>query len=378
MWMEYEVLKNINQIIERDSKDTTYKFALLRATVEVIQEKSPHIVCNEARVTIPVGLLVLKWLEYYYPIIEARLPQKSGDNLKTNTLTFRSQFEELTDYYQNNGGYDVFYKDFIKCSYPDKLNEIVYYLCKTIRDTITKQPMRYIGRSISEDYYSIYKKVNEGPRLSKPDKLDVEFMIDRFGRFSIPLDYFSVFEYLGSFITGTHSILINWAKFTVEKGGRTLSMRNVLPKILQSPLNERDVSISSRIFDNYTKEVGSLYCVWSGNKIQSDRNVDHVLPFSVWRNNNLWNLLPSKQKVNSNKNDRIPSLNLLNKSRDRIIEYWQYIYSQEPEIFTRELKVSLVNKDLLNENNWETTAFNALEDKSRYLIETRGFEAFNL
>ena len=29
--MAYETLKHINQIIERDSKDTTYKFALLRA-----------------------------------------------------------------------------------------------------------------------------------------------------------------------------------------------------------------------------------------------------------------------------------------------------------------------------------------------------------
>ncbi|MDZ7807407.1 MAG: hypothetical protein U5K71_09870 [Gracilimonas sp.] len=87
--MEYEVLKNINQIIERDSKDTTYKFALLRATIEVIQQKSPHSVIKSDLVIMPVGLLVLKWLEYYYPIIEARLPQKSGDDLDSNTLTFQ-------------------------------------------------------------------------------------------------------------------------------------------------------------------------------------------------------------------------------------------------------------------------------------------------
>ncbi len=376
--MEYEVLKNINQIIERDSKDTTYKFALLRATIEVIQEKSPHIVAKGDRVIMPVGLLVLKWLEYYYPIIEARLPQKSGDNLSTRTLTFRSQFEKLTDYYQNKGGYDVFYKDFIKCSYPSTLNTTIYYLCKSIRDTITKQPMRYIGGSISNNHYSIFKKVEGDQRLSKPNKLDVEFMIDRFGQFSIPKDYFSVFEYLGSFITGTHSILINWAKFTVAKGDRSLSMNKVLPKILQSPLNERDVSISSRIFDDYTQEIGPLYCVWSGKKIKDDRNIDHVLPFAVWRNNDLWNLLPSKKKVNGDKNDRIPDINLLNQSKDRIIDYWKYIYNQEPEIFTRELKVSLVNKELLDQKNWEIIAFDALKDKSRYLIETRGFEAFNL
>ena len=188
------ILRNINQIIERDSKDTTYKFALLRATIEIIQQKTPHAQIKGGRVSLPVGLLVLKWLEYYYPIIEARLPQKSGDNLDSNTLTFRSKFETITYYYKEKGGYDVFYKEFIKCTYPKELNEIIYTLCKSIRDTITKQPMRYIGRSISEDYYSIFRKEDSGERLRRPDKLNVEFMIDRFGRFTIPLDYFKVFE----------------------------------------------------------------------------------------------------------------------------------------------------------------------------------------
>jgi hypothetical protein len=376
--MDYQVLKNINQIIERDSKDTTYKFALLRASIEIIQQKTPHATTNGDRVSIPVGLLVLKWLEYYYPIVEARLPQKSGDNLDTNTLTFRSHFEKVTDYYKDKGGYDVFYKEFMKCSYPDELNDDIYTLCKSIRDTITKQPMRYIGRSISDDFYSIFKKEEGGERLRKPDKLDVEFMIEQFGRFTIPLDYFTVFEYLGSFITGTHSILINWAKFTVDKGDRLLTMQKVLPKILQSPLSERDTKISVKIFDNYFREKGQLHCVWSGKKIQDDRNLDHVLPFSIWRNNDLWNLLPAKGKVNSDKNDRIPGVELLDKSKDRIIGYWKYISESEPEIFTRELSVSLINNRLMDQNNWENSAFIALKEKSRYLIETRGFEEFNL
>ncbi|MEX0844251.1 MAG: HNH endonuclease domain-containing protein, partial [Balneolaceae bacterium] len=373
--MEYEVLKNINQIIERDSKDTTYKFALLRATIEVIQQKSPHSIIKNDRVSMPVGLLVLKWLEYYYPIVEARLPQKNGDDLDSNTLTFRSQFEEITDHYKSIGGYDVFYKDFLKCRYPDEMNDLIYSLCKKIRDTITKQPMRYIGSSISDNFYSIYKKEEGGPRLSKPQKLDVEFMIERFGRYTIPLDYFTVFEYLGSFITGTHSILINWAEFTKEKSNRSLSLQKILPIILQSPLDERDTKISSDIFDNYLSEHGNLFCVWSGKTIRGNRNIDHLLPFSVWRNNDLWNLLPSTAKMNSDKKDRIPGTLLLESSKDRIISYWKYIHKSEPEIFRKELKISLIAD---NSSNWENAAFNSLKEKSRYLIETRGFEEFNL
>jgi hypothetical protein len=82
-----EVLKNINQIIERDRKETTYKFALLRATIEVIQEKSPYQRFKNGRVILPVGLLILKWLEYYYPIIEKELPQRNSDDLDSFTLS---------------------------------------------------------------------------------------------------------------------------------------------------------------------------------------------------------------------------------------------------------------------------------------------------
>ena len=36
--MDNEVFFNISKIIERDSKTTTYKFALLRGVIDIIQE----------------------------------------------------------------------------------------------------------------------------------------------------------------------------------------------------------------------------------------------------------------------------------------------------------------------------------------------------
>ena len=73
--------KTINTIIERDSKDTTYKFALLRSVIEVSQEFQ-HL-RKEAGdlVSLPLGLLIEKWLLYYYPIIESQefLPQMHGE-----------------------------------------------------------------------------------------------------------------------------------------------------------------------------------------------------------------------------------------------------------------------------------------------------------
>ncbi|MCH2451542.1 MAG: hypothetical protein MK198_15565 [Gracilimonas sp.] len=128
--MTFETLKKINQIIERDSKDTTYKFALLRATIEVIQEKSPYQKDKADRIILPTGLLILKWLEYYYPIIEKELPQRNGDNLDSFTLSFRALFKEVTDFYSGKGGLSVFYSELVKGNLPNEIEETVFQFCK--------------------------------------------------------------------------------------------------------------------------------------------------------------------------------------------------------------------------------------------------------
>lgn len=373
--MIFETLKNINQIIERDSKDTTYKFALLRATIEVIQEKSPYQKSQDDRVILPVGLLILKWLEYYYPIIENELPQRNGDNLDSFTLSFRSLFKEVTNFYSIRGGLSVFYSELIRGNLPDEIEGTVFQLCKKLRDTIKDQPMRYIGKSVNGTEYSIYKREETNIQLRQPDKMDVNFLIEHFTEFSIPKTYFDVMELMGSFITGMHSILINWAEFTVDKD-KSLNKSQVLETMLKSPQEARNVLLSEKIFKTLKKNDG-LECVWSGSRITDDLNIDHVLPFSVWRNNDLWNLLPAKAKVNNSKRDKIPSLELLDNRKDRIISYWQFIWEAEQTGFEKELNVNLITKQDFNKSNWENLAFQSLKEKCRYLIETRGFEEFH-
>jgi len=48
--MNNEVFTNISKIIERDSKSTTYKFALLRGVIDVILDNSPYISFSKERV----------------------------------------------------------------------------------------------------------------------------------------------------------------------------------------------------------------------------------------------------------------------------------------------------------------------------------------
>ena len=71
--MNNVVYSNISKIIERDSKSTTYKFALLRGVIDIIQDNSPFISISKDRVQIPTGLLIEKWMMYYYPILESSI-----------------------------------------------------------------------------------------------------------------------------------------------------------------------------------------------------------------------------------------------------------------------------------------------------------------
>ena len=92
-----DIYQNLLRILRYESKDTTYKFALLRGLIEISSE-SPHIKQGADFVTAPFGLLVEKWVQYYWPIIEQDIPQKHGGE-KTKPLAFRRIFKALTDVY---------------------------------------------------------------------------------------------------------------------------------------------------------------------------------------------------------------------------------------------------------------------------------------
>ena len=73
--------KTINTIIERDSKDTTYKFALLRGAVEISQEYQ-HLKHERGnRFEFPLGFSLRNGCFTIIRLLKARnFPQKSGEN----------------------------------------------------------------------------------------------------------------------------------------------------------------------------------------------------------------------------------------------------------------------------------------------------------
>ena len=85
-------------------------------------------------------------------------------------------------------------------------------------------------------------------------------------------------------------------------------------------------------------ETGGLECVWSGKVLSGDFDVDHAIPFSLRHDNSLWNLFPADSKINNRKRDKLPTLDLVEKSRDRLMYYWEMLNDHLHEIFISDFR----------------------------------------
>lgn len=369
--MNNEVFYNISKIIERDSKTTTYKFALLRGVIDIIQDNSPYITFIDNQVQIPTGLLIEKWLLYYYPIMQSQIPipQINGQA----NLAFGTQLQKLIIDYETRGGFSVFYNDLREKGIPKDLHSEFFELTKKLRDTITKMPMKYIGRSISSNFYSIFTYKNTTTKSLT--KIDIQALIKNFGTFSIPLEYYDAFKILGSFINGQDSILFKWAEFSVNASREQLTVNKVLNEVLTSPITERNIKESKLLYKEILNKEGKVYCVWTGRNI-TRYDIDHVIPFSVWKNNDLWNLLPSDSRINNLKRNKIPSPEIIERQKNLILDYWEIIFENQANRFKKEIQVALLGNHSFT--SWKDIGISQLQNSCNYLIENRGFEAWKI
>jgi hypothetical protein len=420
MAMEIDIseLAKINSIIEHDRTDATYKYALLRAVVDTCQknrnlvitnaiddypEKScEEINCGEINcegsncegsncegsncgeincdeVTIPIGILIEKWIFYYYPLIESEtfIPQKRGEPDGKHALLFRPQFEKLIEYYRSRGGFSAFYRDYTTGTIPDEIFPEFLSLVKDIRKTIADQPMKYLGRSYSSEYYSVFTPQRPLPAIKAEHAKDRSKLVRSGGYFTMSAGLAAVFEYFGAFISGEEGLLKKWASFSSAQDKSGLVNEAMIIEVLTvSPETERAVSEAKSTYTSLFENGYKPECVWSGKRIHDTESmaVDHMIPFSVWKNNDLWNLLPALNSVNSKKSDKIPSPALIEKRSDAITGYWEILHENYPVRFEKEISVSLMRNS--GSDRMEDAVI-SLVKTCQYLTEIRGFEAFN-
>ena len=100
---------------------------------------------------------------------------------------------------------------------------------------------------------------------------------------------------------------------------------------------------------------------------------DHAIPFALWHNNDLWNLLPAHPRVNNRKRDCLPEKDLVTHRKDGIIYYWQRLRGAMPARFDAEAN-RLAGMDLNRERNLETRLFTRFRDAIEYTAIQRSWQ----
>lgn len=366
-------LKELSQIINKESKTTTYKFALIRGVIESIHRYDHYCIKKDGKVILPLGLMTLLWIKYYYPILSHKIdiPQITGKNTK---LAFKDELQDVINYYQSSLGYPALIKDLHKGEIPKDIAEKVIKLIQKVSTSIVKNPMHYMGSTINRQG-EIFKYIG-GKKYSLLKKdLSVSSIIEHGGSYIIDEDYYDAYKLLGAFINGENAIIFQWIDFSYRQMDNNKVEKSELFSVINTYEDSlRDTSKATAFFKTQF-ENKQMKCVWSGKEIKQDLNIDHIIPYSLWQNNDLWNLLPSKSAINGKKSDKIPHITLLNKRKKEIIAYWQLIHKHKAQVFKNEISHALCGT-LSEKEDFYEQCFEGLKAKCDFLVKHQGYEAY--
>jgi hypothetical protein len=320
-------IDTIESILNNDAKTATYKLALFRAFSDIATTNYKLAKWqNDSRVKIPIQIIAEKWLEYYWPIVESPkfIPQTTN-----RTIAFRRELELLIEEYQGRGGLSAFHMDYRSNNLTDKTRGILKNLFVKLRRVIKAGPIQYSGGG---EPFNVFQ-------YDKADKT-VLMSVDMWRELSL----------MGSWIK--ESSILRWAELTSHISHNEIKPSEVIDCLLTSPIQERDVCTAKSFYNS----LPSKECVWTGQRLTNKYDLDHVIPFSLWKNNDLWNLLPANSKVNGHKRDKLPDMHVLKLRKDCIVYYWELIKQQYPIRFEYEAN-QLIGVDTFNKSNWQNKLF---------------------
>ncbi len=330
----------IRNIVINDNKSSTYKLALLRSLIRVAEGHPGAVLSRTAtHVELPLGLVALYWIKLYQPLIDKFQMQQNSNSGKGLGFIKDKGWLALPPLGLNELNIGSSF------SIPIEAKAIN----QTIRDaaqTIKSMPAKYItmpgsNQSVFEVEYKPGKKV-------VPLIIDTLYL-QSIGSFFVPVNIWDNFTKYSIWI---EPALINeWVNtMSSFKLNRQKSFNRV------DYLTALEWIDPIRSTDRVRKRVQSLQqdhqvnCCWSSTKIEATTRyaIDHCFPYARWPNNDLWNLLPTKEIINSQKSDKLPSAHKLALCKGEIIDWWQIAWEKDQQEFFTQANLSLPQLHMRN------------------------------
>ncbi len=324
-------LDQVESILNRDKKDATYKLALFRALADIAQTQY-NIASYDlpGRVGIPIRALAERWLVYYWPIVasETFIAQKHGESPDcSKSIAIRAPLNNLIGAFREAGGLPAFMVALKNGGLTHPVQRLYVDAMRKIESTIWDKPVRHAGGG---EHFSVLGYDKTTHRVTMPAALWRELTLT------------------GSWILD--ATILRWAELTERLSKGAVNVSLVVEKLLSISDPQRETRDARILF----AKIGASECAWTGKTIRVPRfDVDHVIPFTLWRNNDLWNLLPTHPSVNNQKRDYLPTQDILRKRYDTIIAYWEALRGEYEERFDREA-ATLCGVVSVPKNGWQT------------------------
>ncbi len=302
-------IETIGGILYDDSKVATYKIALLKALVEItsgLENERIHYDTEDGQdyAYVPYGLIAFKWIVYYWPLIEASIRQISSPK-----MSFEDELLELQEIYSKINKVNPlaqFQQDFIagyKSGNP--IYDVVRRLMRSVVTTIKSGPVEHAGNI---NTFTTSDKFNSGRITDSKRSLSDFSGCMKCVRFNTSLLF--EMQMFGSMMSD--AIAVQWGNECVrlqKKQNKTLA--DILPYLFVDAFKERNQNEARNLIKEILQHGEKVFCIYSGNLLPMKYDMDHLLPYAIFFNNDLWNLVPSMPSVNNQKSNKILTLETL-------------------------------------------------------------------
>lgn len=302
----------ISTILRHDSKQTSYKIALLRALNDVVLAY-PDVGRDGRDVAVPPRSLAEAWVAYYWPFVAEDAPILQGVpsllherprqdvGFRAHLTGLRRAWEEIYGPSGAAGGWHLVEHLRVerkRAGYPASLRQR-YRGTLTRIATALRQPMRYAGPG----EWSVFAPPRPLRELAgvdalpgaRPDDVCLRVAADLWGSFrdvSLWVEALCIHE---------------WSLFTERVSG-TASRGAAYALLTERPDNRLPVDWERNRVDLAIAEGARFACPWTGRPLAAGGyQLDHVVPVSVYPFHELWNLVPSDPAFNMHrKRARLP------------------------------------------------------------------------
>ncbi len=266
------------------------------------------------------------------------------------------------------GGLTAFYHDYRSKRLCSEMRQLTNTAIRKIAHTIVVGPVKHTGGTLDRDEQFFTANAPSNRRkCASPEETQSSL-----GELLMDSSVWREMCLIGHWVA--ESIVLRWAELTFEISRHRVAQETIIPKLLERPTSERDVALARKIYHSLPE----LKCVWTRDRLRHySFVVDHLIPFSLWYNNDLWNLLPTSRKINSSKSDRLISRQSLLRSKDLIIYYWEIMCRNSDRRFTVEINRSLLRSSIGMETNWQQAAFSGLMENVETVAIQRGIERWS-